>query len=1366
MANKTDKLVVSDIHKTLYVIPYYQRGYRWTGRNVKQLLTDLFLFTHEGNNNDSEYCLQPVVLQEIPKDAYTDILKNEESVVRVVDGQQRLTTISIILWKLKLYPKPTWDIYYDSEKKRLSDILNGEFMLNSINDYFRKEVSDAVDEWFAEYNSKYKDPYVKDVLTGLFLSKGKRIAFLKYDIDTQNSGELDHEGHEAFRRLNDGKTPLTSSELIRALYMVQSSGLSVQQQMEISKEWEIIENSLRDNQFWLMFNTHGLEDTPTRIDLLFALVLGVNLRDAKANPRIVFDKLEDDKELNLEMVWNKVLHTFWWMQSCYSDIELCNFLCWIRAFTDISASTIYNYWHLYPVHKEFKNCVIKIIQETKFSGVNLQSLDSVDYSWDKGELRKLFVLLNVLDCNKSKERFRFDLFNDTKGWDIEHIDSQTPNDFKQDKNKKEWLSSAWNELSKDKRCLFIQKFFPNERFDSFDINGIELDQFESYAEYIVQLMRNSDDALPDDKANRLGNLALLNLSINRSYKNDIFPLKRKAIIKHVNDGKTFIPPCTVKAFTKFYTKSASKITSWQNTDYEGYYEVMNERFTTFMNYEVILNKNAKESRIKNIENRIDDIIVPQQISESNTPNKNDGNNRFTVPIEFPAFMERYNVTIPKIQRLYVQGRTDKLGKKCLSGFASCLVKSVSECSPLLLDFVYGIDASGISKPEFYPLDGQQRLTTLLLLSWLCGLSKPEWLFRYESRRSTEVFIKGLLSSNPPHLDKPSNYEELKQKAKMNGKEYPSLCKDYICSFPWFHQSWLCDTGISGMMEMLDSLYDKLLNVPSKQTFSMNSIEFLVNYLDVSKKSYDHIFLKMNSRGRELTEWDNMNAVLDECLPASFRRRWQEKVQLWYELMWKKMPSIGSKDTEKISRVDAQMMSIVELAIGCACNEKYTNTYDLSLWLQSKENIKSVEYFYDICYTIFSALEIDENKNLHYLIPNWSLSGCPRIPDFACKENEVVRKFYQPILAYYASKKSLDEQWMRVIWNLVENIGVDGTSFKQAIHLIDELAQGKDNILDYLSHIRIDEIKSRYKNAENQLQEEIDKATQIVKNTENIRPNDWDETKLGKWSNWNDAIVAAESKRYFAGAVRFLFHDGQDHVKWSTFCTKWLHANSYFDNNGIKDDCAAELVSALLKRCALWRQIHDQFIFNRADWKLRVLLNPLYAAPLDFVLESPTLDVKAVEFEEGLVCERIIRDRLCEDKFIRIITSSSEYKSYRVSDNRYFYGWRKHDGILFDWRTDNEIPESWERRRNVQIQSMLAASNDLIVNNKHITGEIYYGYNICFVYNKIAFEWSDENQIYIREDNQRKPFAKITPDMNGAMILGKLQQKINEKFCRV
>ena len=54
MANKTDKLIVSEINNKLFVIPYYQRGYRWTGKNVKQLLNDLLLFAN-AENDDTEY---------------------------------------------------------------------------------------------------------------------------------------------------------------------------------------------------------------------------------------------------------------------------------------------------------------------------------------------------------------------------------------------------------------------------------------------------------------------------------------------------------------------------------------------------------------------------------------------------------------------------------------------------------------------------------------------------------------------------------------------------------------------------------------------------------------------------------------------------------------------------------------------------------------------------------------------------------------------------------------------------------------------------------------------------------------------------------------------------------------------------------------------------------------------------------------------------------------------------------------------------------------------------------------------------------------------------------------------------------------
>ena len=107
----------------------------------------------------------------------------------------------------------------------------------------------------------------------------------------------------------------------------------------------------------------------------------------------------------------------------------------------------------------------------------------------------------------------------------------------------------------------------------------------------------------------------------------------------------------------------------------------------------------------------------------------------------------------------------------------------------------------------------------------------------------KMYVKNTLES----IEKPENYKELKQKAEKRHKNYPSLCRDYIYGQPWFQKSWMCDSGISGMMEMLDSLYDKLLNVSASEKLNMESIVFLLNYLDVNARSYDHIFLKMKKR---------------------------------------------------------------------------------------------------------------------------------------------------------------------------------------------------------------------------------------------------------------------------------------------------------------------------------------------------------------------------------------------------------------------------------------------------------------------------------------------------------------------------------------
>ena len=478
-----------------------------------------------------------------------------------------------------------------------------------------------------------------------------------------------------------------------------------------------------------------------------------------------------------------------------------------------------------------------------------------------------------------------------------------------------------------------------------------------------------------------------------------------------------------------------------------------------------------------------------------------------------------------------------------------------------------------------------------------------------------------------------------------------------------------------------------------------------------------------------------------------------------EFMWNKTPSTSLKDTDKINRVDSQMFSVVELALDCYdYKNKCTNTYELSKWLQDINNKNNIEQFYKTCGIFFSALELYATKeNLTFLIPSWTLSQQPRIPEFSCKEKDVVSKLYQPLLAYYASVMSRDVNWMRVVWNLVENIDVERQSFKQAFRLIEELSFNKDSILTYLGNVTIDCIKSCYRKAEKQLQEEIDKSCQIVNHRESCPP-DWNVDICGEWLGWQPLIIAAERKRCFAGAIRFLFHDGNSNVNWNSYFTKWNHANEYFDSKGIKDEYAAKLISALLKRCSRWNQIHDNFIFDKYNWKHPVLLNTLYAEPLDYILSSQSLDVEVADFENDLVCERIIRDRLFEDKLIKVITEN--YRDYRLSSGRYFYGWHKHDGILFDWRTYDKKANSWEHRRTLQVRDMQSASSDVAIRNTCVSDEIFFGYSLRIAYKGKNLEWpGNEDVIYVIEHDERKPLIRVLPEMCGEYIIQQLDELI-------
>ena len=521
----------------IFHIPNYQRGYRWTKDEVLALLNDMFAFCRDADN---VYCLQPLVLE-----------KRRDGKTFVVDGQQRLTTLAIILRKLEV--KLGWDIEYTTEEnQRLSDLLVKPG--NSINDYFRNGAREAVEGWLKDSLERRND--LKQLLTGSL--KGKSVVFLRHEIA---SGE---DGRVVFQRLNAGKTPLTSSELIRALFMEAGNGLTDGEKVDIAKEWDLIESAMTDKQFWAIWNNRDFRDVPTRMDFLFSIVVKVDSKEARQDGLLVYKAVESrilgekDKGFALRKVWEMTLRCWWWMQSCYSDEEAYHLLGWLARFPGRSTRSLWTHWEksdsrMNAFKQDLRRLVTREFADREF--------DSFRYDEAKPTgLRGLFVLLNSLEAQRRHIRFRFDLYKEGD-WDIEHIASQMDNPLTNKKDKEEWLDLATKEMSEDEvrqldgcvtfeeKWLKVWKAFPNER--NVDKHGI-------------------------------GNLVLLDSGMNRAYRNAIFPAKRRDVLINSIGKGIYVPPATEAAFAKSYSPAAAQMRYWSKNDSEAYREGMKKLFDEFM----------------------------------------------------------------------------------------------------------------------------------------------------------------------------------------------------------------------------------------------------------------------------------------------------------------------------------------------------------------------------------------------------------------------------------------------------------------------------------------------------------------------------------------------------------------------------------------------------------------------------------------------------------------------------------------------------------------------------------------------------------------------------------------------------------------
>ena len=272
-----------------------------------------------------------------------------------------------------------------------------------------------------------------------------------------------------------------------------------------------------------------------------------------------------------------------------------------------------------------------------------------------------------------------------------------------------------------------------------------------------------------------------------------------------------------------------------------------------------------------------------------------------------AFLTDKNVRIPQLQRDYVQG-SDK-AKEIRDLFICDLVETLSADTPeakqktLHLDFIYGstyeeapasglhphwkegelhfdIPNSDVNEPTkvFLPLDGQQRLTSLWLLHWmLCPETEADAAkkllshFSYATRSSSRRFCAALVA----HIDD----GELKQQLKIN------KAKSALMEAPWFLPAWQKDPTVNSMIEMLVAIGTRLGEAdtsPLWKRLQEGAITFTV--IEIQSNEFrltDELYIKMNNRGRLLTDWECDKAKAIECLGEVVFK--EENAGLWESL---------------------------------------------------------------------------------------------------------------------------------------------------------------------------------------------------------------------------------------------------------------------------------------------------------------------------------------------------------------------------------------------------------------------------------------------------------------------------------------------------
>lgn len=596
-----------------FIIPHYQRGFRWEAQEVEELLDDLWNFEKTSNKGEF-YCLQPIVLQQKGKNIF-----------HVLDGQQRLTTLYLIITFLEEirndsgYNQPLFTLDYETRTDCRTFLEEKKFKASideSNIDYFHIcKAYETIKNWFA--GSKHAGAKMK--LVPVLMDKNdkgnRNVRFIWYEAEN-NVNPI-----EIFIRLNVGKIPLTDAELTKAL-LLQSDKYDekelkfIQRRLfELASEWDSIEYTLQNNEFWY-FLCNQSNGKPTHIEFIFDLIA-----DKLLNEKSYFEKkpikhatflilseylqdlIENEKLSRIkavENIWEQVTEYFEYFREWFQNRTLYHYIGYLIAVKGnqiidsliIQSKTLAKKQFIGFLEKEIGKIILVNKKRKDTDGNEYQvKLENLNYenedqkTNDIPEIHKILLVHNVqasLKSDKEKARFPFNLYKQTKRnekWSLEHIHAQNSESIIKKENQVTWLNDHIQSLSNQNNSAFDKLISRMKALKQ--MQEIEQELFENLVIDVYSAIKEATD-FDESRLHNISNLCLVDANTNSKLNNSVFDVKREKIKERELAGH-YIPVCTRNVFLKAYTSYPVNNAYWTDADREGYLSNIRETYNYFVN---------------------------------------------------------------------------------------------------------------------------------------------------------------------------------------------------------------------------------------------------------------------------------------------------------------------------------------------------------------------------------------------------------------------------------------------------------------------------------------------------------------------------------------------------------------------------------------------------------------------------------------------------------------------------------------------------------------------------------------------------------------------------------------------------------------